>query len=239
MSWSGTVQCRYCKGEGHNRRTCPDYKALLKQRADEGSKWAASTLERRSRKSTRKCGWCKGTGHNKRTCPVKDSAYEMLPQLEAALVNLIQKATGGVGRGSIFNLEYVTSNVALTLRKTASFGNGHISEEIVKNNEGNESWLTRILRSLCTGIEYECIAPDGNKRRERAPQRTLNFRGNSIRVGSMWTKVAVANPTPIACEVDIILTEGITDIQIKGWLKVIDLLIKETGFGEARVIKKG
>ena len=239
MSWSGTVQCRYCKGEGHNRRTCPDYKALLKQRAGEGSKWAAATLEHRSRKSTRKCGWCKETGHNKRTCPVRTRAYQMLPQLEAALTNLIQKTTEGVGRGSIFNLEYVTSNVALTLRKSTSFGNGHISEEIVKNNEGNEDWLTRILRSLCTGIEYICIAPDGNKRSERPPHRTLNFRGNSIRVGSMWTKVAVANPTPIDCEVDIILTEGITAIQIKGWLKVIELLIKETVVGEARVIKKG
>ena len=33
MSWSGTVNCRWCGGRGHNKRTCPHYTETLKQRA--------------------------------------------------------------------------------------------------------------------------------------------------------------------------------------------------------------
>jgi len=34
MSWNGTVRCRHCYEEGHNRRTCPQLTEQYKRRAE-------------------------------------------------------------------------------------------------------------------------------------------------------------------------------------------------------------
>jgi len=231
MSYSGTVRCRYCGESGHNRRTCPGYKARLDRQAGEGNKWAQATLERRNRKSVRKCGWCNETGHNKRTCPGKAAAYKLLGPLKIAVTRLVEKATEGVGRGSIFNTGFQTNNIALRVRKRACFSGARISEDTVEENRDNTNWLLRILRSLTDRIDYKCVAPDGTTHYHRTPLRKLSFRDDSISIGTTSTTVAISSPSPIEYDVTVELSTGITDVQVKGWIKVIDLLVNEVVWG--------
>jgi hypothetical protein len=231
MSYSGTVCCRYCGQEGHNRRTCPDYKALLARQAGDGNKWAQAQLAAKNRKSVRKCGWCNETGHNKRTCPGKAAAYKLLGPLKIAVTRVVEKATEGVGRGSIFNTGFETNNIALRVRKRACFGGARISEDTVEENRDNTNWLLRILRSLTDRIDYKCVAPDGTTHYHRTPLRKLSFRDDSISIGTTSTTVAISSPSPIEYDVTVELSTGITDVNVKGWIKVIDLLVNEVVWG--------
>ena len=229
MSYSGTVRCRYCGESGHNRRTCPGYKARLDRQAADGNQWAKAQLAAKNRKSVRKCGWCNETGHNKRTCPGKAGAYELLGPLKIAVTRLVEKATEGVGRGSIFNTGFQTNNIAL--RVHATFGGARISEDTVEENRDNTNWLLRVLRSLTDRIDYKCVAPDGTTHYHRTPLRKLSFRDDSISIGTTSTTVAISSPSPIEYDVTVELSTGVTDVNVKGWLKVIDLLVNEVVWG--------
>lgn len=89
MSWSGTVTCRHCYGNGHNRRTCPDLTEQLKRRAlaqieqGETEGYSVQQYEKRvgqkvdgtplakevkASRNPRRCTYCGARGHNRRTC---------------------------------------------------------------------------------------------------------------------------------------------------------------------------
>ena len=93
MSWSGTVRCNHCYGEGHNKRTCPKWTETLRRRAQEeldnggsadgywGNQYAkrtgtyidgscAKALKATRRGSVRRCKYCGTKRHNRRTCSV-------------------------------------------------------------------------------------------------------------------------------------------------------------------------
>jgi len=68
-------RCGYCRGEGHNRRSCPE----IKKRAEEGNQYCKSVLEHNERVGKRRsCGYCHETGHNKKTCPQKKSDLQTI-----------------------------------------------------------------------------------------------------------------------------------------------------------------
>jgi hypothetical protein len=234
MSYSGTVTCRYCGGSGHNRRTCPDYKASLVRRVAAGDKWAQATLNRRNRTSVRQCGWCNETGHNKRTCPAKVAAYELLPQLKTAFTKLVEKSTEGVGRGSIFKSHYSTNLIALQVRRHTCFAGGRISEDTVEENRNNTGWLVKVLSNLVGAIDYKCVAPDGRTHFHRSPARTLSLRGVDVLIGAASTTAVISNPSPIEYDVIVDMSTGITGVNMKGWIKVIDLLLNEVVFEEGQ-----
>ena len=98
MSWNGTVRCSWCYQSGHNKRTCPEYTAILKERAEQeiasnegyDGYWGRQYNKRvndglyadgtpmsdehlnaakvRGGK-VRRCTYCGSKGHNRRTCP--------------------------------------------------------------------------------------------------------------------------------------------------------------------------
>ena len=98
MSYNGTVRCGWCYKEGHNKRTCPEYTAILKERAEQeiannegyDGYWGRQYNKRvndglyadgtpmsdehlnaakvRGGK-VRRCTYCGAKGHNRRTCP--------------------------------------------------------------------------------------------------------------------------------------------------------------------------
>ena len=98
MSWNGTVRCSWCYQTGHNKRTCPEYTAILKERAEQeiannegyDGYWGRQYNKRvndglyadgtpmsdehlnaakvRGGK-VRRCTYCGAKGHNRRTCP--------------------------------------------------------------------------------------------------------------------------------------------------------------------------
>lgn len=95
MSYNGTVRCGWCYQTGHNKRSCPEYTEILKQRAlneiqggegyegywgkmynkraraeglyADGTKMSAEAVA--SKKQVRRCKYCNKQGHNRRTCP--------------------------------------------------------------------------------------------------------------------------------------------------------------------------
>ena len=231
MSWSGTVTCRYCGQEGHNRRTCEEYKALLARQAGDGNKWAQAQLAAKNRKSVRKCGWCNATGHNKRTCPAKVAANNLLPDITKALDSLVKKLVGDIGRGSILNSIHYKHCVAVSCRKHLTFGSSNISEETVEDNRKNDEWLNRVLRSLTSGVSYKCVTPSGKKADLRLPTQRIDFRGVATLIGNNSTTVTLKSPAEIERDIGVTLNPGATDINLKGWIAVINLLVEEAKFG--------
>ena len=98
MSWNGTVRCSWCYKAGHNKRSCPEYTELIKQRALEeinagegydgywsrmynkrvkdglyadGSPMSDEHLNAAKVRGgkVRRCTYCGSKGHNRRTCP--------------------------------------------------------------------------------------------------------------------------------------------------------------------------
>lgn len=70
MSWNNTVACGYCGHLGHNKRTCPDFKAVIDRRiaADPNDHYAKHLIAKRTQASIRRCTYCNKIGHNRRTC---------------------------------------------------------------------------------------------------------------------------------------------------------------------------
>lgn len=70
MSWNNTVTCGYCGDQGHNKRTCPDFKATIDRRIAENPEdhYAKRVIAQRTKASIRRCTYCNKTGHNRRTC---------------------------------------------------------------------------------------------------------------------------------------------------------------------------
>ena len=231
MSWSGTVTCRYCGQEGHNRRTCEEYRANLERQANGGNGWAKAQLNAKNRKSVRKCGWCNATGHNKRTCPVKAAAYDFLPNITEALDSLVKKVVADIGRGSILNSIYYKHCVAVSCRKHLSFGGSNISEETVEDNRKNDEWLGRVLRNLTGGVSYKCVTPSGENTNLSIPTQRIDFRGVATLVGNNSTTVTSKSPAEIERDIGVTLNPGATDINLKGWIAVINLLVEEAKFG--------
>ena len=93
MSYTGTVRCRYCYNNGHNRRSCPTLKAEAEKLIAEGREdhyvvRDYQRLEERKANQKRQCSYCKHLDydrraehdggvheesfkHNKRTCTVR------------------------------------------------------------------------------------------------------------------------------------------------------------------------
>jgi len=238
MSWSGTVSCRYCGQDGHNRRTCPQRQEWLVRQSEDGNKWAEETLERKNRKAVRKCGWCKEQGHNLRTCPVKTGAYKLVPELKSAVTNLIQKSVVGVGRGAMLrsNNQYggVDTNVVLKIWASRRFGGTRISEQAVEENSKNNNWLKRVLISLIGNLDYKCVLPSGKMCRVQAPRRPAFWRGEPVRIGNGGVAIIVNSEAPIECDLDVVLNAGADPTVVKGWIKVVNLLLNEVTFEECQ-----
>lgn len=133
MSYNGTVRCRYCYQSGHNKRTCPEYTAVLKERAlseinnGEGydAYWGRQYNKRvrkeglyadgtampaevkAAAKQVRRCKYCNAQGHNRRTCPVlkRDTAawIEREVAFRHKLVNAAKE--NGIGIGTLLKTE--------------------------------------------------------------------------------------------------------------------------------------
>jgi len=123
MSYNGTVNCRFCYGRGHNRRTCPDYTEQLRQRAENeegnegyyGIQYAKrtgkyidgtpipSSLKATRRGGTRRCKYCAKTGHNTRTCTeLKTAKADAIANTRIIRQNVINALTEqGLGVGAI------------------------------------------------------------------------------------------------------------------------------------------
>ena len=133
MSWSGTVTCRWCYKQGHNKRSCPEYTEHLKRLAlkeidngegyngywgkqynkrvratglyADGTKMSAEAMA--TTKQKRVCKYCGKRGHNRRTCPQlkadKAATVASTAELRARVVEGLKQA--GLGIGAIITRE--------------------------------------------------------------------------------------------------------------------------------------
>jgi len=112
MSWNGTVTCSYCYGEGHNKRTCPQYTRDLEARlADERVTGYArehyqEELDKRGKGKAgahRTCSFCDNKGHDRRTCTsllkVQDGITQSI--LESRKIFIKDARDAGFGVGSL------------------------------------------------------------------------------------------------------------------------------------------
>ena len=103
MSWNGTVTCKHCWQEGHNRRGCPKLKERMEQRlADDPDDWQAKRyFEKKKGAKVRRCTYCNLKGHNRATCPelkIKVAAWKKKnSNWRKALVEELLAAGMGVG----------------------------------------------------------------------------------------------------------------------------------------------
>jgi len=86
MTYKRTIRCSYCGSAGHNKSSCPDYKAYIERlRSDYGdeyylvARYDRSKAKRANAAKNRSCSYCGSTDHNRRGCQtLKDNmaAYE-------------------------------------------------------------------------------------------------------------------------------------------------------------------
>lgn len=133
MSYNGTVRCSWCYQTGHNKRSCPEYTEILKQRAiaeiengegydgywgrqynkrvrkeglyADGTAMPAEAMQ--TTKQVRRCTYCGAKGHNRRTCPQlvsdKSSYVENTLAFRKRLVAAMR--VNGFGVGSLLKTE--------------------------------------------------------------------------------------------------------------------------------------
>ena len=134
MSYTGTVRCRYCYQQGHNRAGCPDLKQRMQARleADPHDWQATEYFEKKNRTRKRTCSYCTAKGHNRKTCSVlKDDRHFLVKKLaDARSVVLDAFEKEGFGVGSLVRLkdsywgdnEYTTSIVTAIAWDKITFG---------------------------------------------------------------------------------------------------------------------
>ena len=133
MSYNGTVRCGWCYQSGHNKRSCPEYTELLKQRAlqeinsGEGYEgyWGKMYNKRvratglyadgtempaevkKAQKQVRRCKYCNKQGHNRRTCPTLKADKQAWVEREVEFrKELAQNMRAhGVGVGTLLKSE--------------------------------------------------------------------------------------------------------------------------------------
>ncbi len=66
MSWSGTVRCGWCYKDGHNKRSCAEFKKHVEANPD--SYTAKCAARRKANAAPRRCSYCAKKGHNRRSC---------------------------------------------------------------------------------------------------------------------------------------------------------------------------
>ena len=60
--------CGHCYGRGHNRRSCPEIKKIIRDNPDGYQARMAQSRAEQAARNPRKCSYCKEPGHNKKTC---------------------------------------------------------------------------------------------------------------------------------------------------------------------------
>ena len=101
MSYSGTVTCSFCFGEGHNRRTCEKLKQYVKDNPD--SYTARQHEHSKALAKVRTCSYCDETGHNRRTCTERKQDISMAVKVNQEWVKRTIKylKDSGIGPGAL------------------------------------------------------------------------------------------------------------------------------------------
>ena len=105
-----TVHCSYCGKRGHNKSSCPDYKAYIERlRSNHGdnhylvARYDRSKAKRANAAKSRTCSFCGSTEHNRRSCgKLKELAHQMTAKNAAFRESYLQAMLEiGLGPGAM------------------------------------------------------------------------------------------------------------------------------------------
>jgi len=113
-------RCSYCHNRGHNKSTCPAYKARIEEwRAEYGDEhpWVAKYDMKKAKKSgPRKCSYCSEQGHTRRTCSTLKEHMEVTKEQNKAYRKIFLEAMhrNDVSVGAMVSLNYIDDNLIIT-----------------------------------------------------------------------------------------------------------------------------
>lgn len=223
MSWSGTVYCRYCYEKGHNKRTCPQYTARLKELAlreieehgeyngyygkmynkrvrktglyADGSPMSAEA--KKATKQKRVCKYCGLRGHNRRTCERLKLAKKQTADETLSIRNRVFEAMkkAGLGVGAILTKEEygVRQGYMVT-----GFLMNQLTSENVRHNP-------QVIRT-------KALKTEGVSRWNLEPVLTIPALEGIPELEDAWVKVEVAAPVSAAQVEAAITQEAINDL---------------------------
>ena len=61
-------RCGHCYNVGHNRRSCPEIKKIIRDNPDGYQARIERQRKEQASRNPRRCSYCEETGHNKKTC---------------------------------------------------------------------------------------------------------------------------------------------------------------------------
>lgn len=104
------ARCGFCRGSGHNRKTCPSLKETIDSRlAANPSDWWALQQKERNKPITKEnmtCSYCRQKGHNKACCDTKRSdvlkTIEENYKINLAVSNYLKEHTEQIGLGDLY-----------------------------------------------------------------------------------------------------------------------------------------
>lgn len=80
------VRCSFCYGQGHNKRSCAQYKTKIDalRQSDPGN-YTVEVYDRKKKSaSVRECSWCGTAGHNVKTCQARQTFRQEAIRVNAA-----------------------------------------------------------------------------------------------------------------------------------------------------------
>lgn len=151
------ARCWFCRGSGHNRKTCPSLKETIDSRlAANPSDWWALQQKERNKPITKEnmtCSYCRNKGHNKASCDTKKSDVRLLIEennkIMIAVSNYLKKHPEQIGLGDLYistdnegkTTPYIVSGILQereNVRYIDSFFQVYIVlKPLVPNNRGN------------------------------------------------------------------------------------------------------
>ena len=186
MGYKRTVRCSYCYESGHNKSSCPAYKAKIESyRAAHGDDhylvrdWDAKKARKAAAVSNRKCSYCGEQGHNRAGCTKLKAAMaaftarnaEYCENMYAALVE------NGIGPGAmirwrvwgdhykvhlVVGINWEAINMA---QANQSFIQTRDITRIAKSADWNEETrLSKQITGRGYGPDFEVLVPSSSKR---------------------------------------------------------------------------
>ena len=216
MSWNGTVTCGWCRGRGHNKRGCNDYKRHLKTTGCDRTLKALTT---------RKCGWCKQTGHNVQTCPDKKNSKVRLAELEPLLKSHVENILRmvGLGRGAV--ISKFGYNDGKTMHGIV-LGAHSTQQRIAEPCDGSRvHCITEPhLRVLWQGATHatQAYLPQAPFQNPTAPTNWTLYETDRL---STWgydsTKLVAPSSEPLPVEGGMVVSKGQSVDALEKWIKLL------------------
>ena len=186
MGYKRTVRCSYCYESGHNKSSCPAYKAKIESyRAAHGDDhylvrdWDAKKARKAAAVSNRKCSYCGEQGHNRAGCTKLKAAMAAFSARNAEYCENIYAALveSGIGPGAMLRVRRWGDVYSTAMVVGINWEAAHMAgpdqdfivyrdiKHITKGVDWNcDTRLPKQVTGSGWGPDYEILTPSSSKR---------------------------------------------------------------------------